>query len=481
LELRIYRAAQLAHPQDYVVAMSLAGRLFAITGSQHAEGEHFYRLAQALRPDLAAPLLYLAWEFEHRDLDCAAAVELDLRAAELEPDNRVVYFLLGRALRCVGDFDGSLSAMKHVNRLRGFENESVQKEIATLYRTEHRYDEALAEYRKVLSIAPHDINARYEYAETFADVGHLDEALEELERTLADDPNASFVSVKATFLIERGDGDEAARIVRESLDTELEAVLRLRTMDARLSDFVELEPLITLVTDHIAREPEDAAAYCRLGALLEASGRFGAALVAYQTGHALGSRQPGWSHPSARWLAQAERFATLEARASLTSKPPDPRDAEEAYSLAIIAARQERWSSAAQAFATTFERDPSRASVGLARVEAAAAALELARTLDANGAVGADAQQAADWRARALTWMRADIDARREEVECGDSLASALRGLAAWRAARELSSVRDADRLRELSVVERTAWQSAWSDLGEVADHALRGRATARR
>jgi serine/threonine-protein kinase len=482
LLLRIYREAQLAHPEDYVVAMSFAQMLYTVPGNQHVEGEHFYRVAHALRPDLASPLLCLAWELEHRNIDCAEAADLDRRATELEPDNRSAYFYLGRALRCMGDFDGSLAAMKQANRLIGFESEVIHKEIATLYRTAHRYDDAIAEYQRVLAITPPHSIARYEYAETLADVGRFDEALVEMERTIADDPlgRAVLVGRKATMLVRRGDGDEAARVLRDSLDAQLEAVLRLREMEARLGDFVDLEPLIARCARQIEKEPEDAEANCRLGALLEASGRFGDALVAFREGHALGSRLPGWTHPSAAWLEQAQRLAALEPIVSAPARRRDPRDAEEAYSLAIIAAREQRWSLAADEFALAFERDPSRADVGLARLEAACAAAECA--LAASRASDAeDAARARDWRAQALAWMQREIEARRKQVDGAQSLPVVLTTLAAWRAARELASVREVAGLSELPAGERTAWETAWSEIDHLADGARRDWATARR
>jgi tetratricopeptide (TPR) repeat protein len=269
-------------------------------------------------------------------------------------------------------------------------------------------------------------------------------------------------------------------VLQESLDAQLEAVLRLRTMEARLADYVALDPLIERCARAITREPEDAEAHCRLGALLEASGRFGEALVAYRAGHALGARQPDWSHPSAAWLAQAERFAALERCVSAPPPASDPRDVDDAYALAIVAAREQRWSIASDAFALAFERDPSRPDIGLARLEAACAAVECA--IDSSRSHDSDRiARAPEWRARALASMQREIAARRVEVERGESLPDVLTTLAAWRAAGELASVRDAASLRELPSEERAAWETTWSDLGRLADTARRHWANGKR
>jgi serine/threonine-protein kinase len=471
LLLRIYRAAQLAHPQDYPVAISLAQMLFTIVATQHAEGEHFYRVAQALRPDLADPLLCLGWELEHRNIDCAEAAELDRRAVELEPENRATYYHLARALRCIGDFEGSLAAMTRAAELRGYDSTVFHQEIASSYRMAHRYDEALAEYRKILEVHPRLGVVRYECARTLLDTGRVDDALSEMEVAIVDDPEARalLLSTKACMLLERGDGDKAARVLHESPDAQVEAILPLREMDARLADYLDLEPLIATCSRQIEREPEDAQALCRLGALLEASGRFGEALVAYRVGHALGTRQQGWSHPSAAWVDGARRLASLESCADSNSKNCEPRDAREAIDLAVVTSRRGSSLLAAQRFMRAFEMEPTGATVDSARLEAACAAVASADTSRvADGGADGDRSPGELRRARALEWMKADLLCRRLGIENGDPRRE-LRALAAWRAARELASVRDENLLGDLAPADHAAWSRAWSELDALA------------
>lgn len=363
--------------------------------------------------------------------------------------------------------------MKRAAELRGSDSNAVHIEIAALYRMAHRYDEALAEYRRLIAIAPTFGSVRYGYARTLFDTGLVDQALDEMELTIEYDPpaHALLVSTKAGMLLERGDGDKAARVLHESPDAQVEAILPLREMDARLADYLDLEPLIATCSRQIEREPEDAQALCRLGALLEASGRFGEALVAYRVGHALGTRQQGWSHPSASWLAEAERLAALEPRVSSPSRRREARDAEEACSFAIVAAREERWSLASDEFALAFDRDPSRADIGLARLEAACAAVQCAQVASRASDPG-EAARARDWRARALSLMQREIEARRKQVDAAESLRVVLMTVAAWRAARELASVREVAGSSELTDAERVEWQAAWSDLSALADRA---------
>src|SRR5262249_2246194 len=61
-------------------------------------------------------------------------------------------------------------------------------------------------------------------------------------------------------------------------------------------------------------DPTDALAHCNLGYVLEQQGRFAEGLAAYKRGHELGSKNPQWPYPSARWVRQVEQVATLEGK-----------------------------------------------------------------------------------------------------------------------------------------------------------------------
>src|SRR5262249_60893743 len=61
-------------------------------------------------------------------------------------------------------------------------------------------------------------------------------------------------------------------------------------------------------------KPDFANAHCTLGQALQGQGRFAEALASFKRGHELGSKDPRWPHPSAQWVAQAERFAALAPR-----------------------------------------------------------------------------------------------------------------------------------------------------------------------
>jgi tetratricopeptide (TPR) repeat protein len=69
-------------------------------------------------------------------------------------------------------------------------------------------------------------------------------------------------------------------------------------------------------------DPKFADPHYHLGRILQRQGRPVEALPFLRRGHDLGSRRPGWTYPSAKWLAECEKAAAeLEAR---TAPPPRP-------------------------------------------------------------------------------------------------------------------------------------------------------------
>ena len=431
--IRIYRIAHRAHPEDPTIAVELA-RLLYFAGNP-TEGEHFYRIALALRPDDARIHQELAWELDHLDIDHAAAVELDLRAVELAPEDFVSHFCLGRALRNLGDLDGACAAQEVAARLLPGDTRP-HKELALIHRLAGDPERSLLELEKVLSIAPYYAIAREEHAKALAERGRIEEALAEVRRGMETDLPAlgRWEQLEGLILLEHGDWEEAARILRGvALEPHL-AVLPLFERGSRLSDFLDLDRLEAECARWVERFPTDPESRCRLGVVLAARGRCGEALVELRTGNQLGARQQGWERPSGAWLADAERMAAIERKLDAflagTLEVTDPADLRD---LGILAARKGLAEPAARCFSAAFERDPACAAKPGARLEAACAAVRAG---------------SAAWRARALTWLREEI--------AGPGRTGP------WRIARELEPVRDPAALEALPAEERDAWRAAW-------------------
>jgi tetratricopeptide (TPR) repeat protein len=74
---------------------------------------------------------------------------------------------------------------KHINKKFA----SKHFEIAEMYFSYNRYDEALFEYNKVISLDPEDLVSRIKVAKTYAKKGFISKAIEELRSLKNEEPN----------------------------------------------------------------------------------------------------------------------------------------------------------------------------------------------------------------------------------------------------------------------------------------------------
>lgn len=74
---------------------------------------------------------------------------------------------------------------RHINKKFA----SKHFEIAELYFSYNRFDEALFEYNKVIALDPQDLNARIKIAKTYAKKGFIAKAIEELRSLKTENPN----------------------------------------------------------------------------------------------------------------------------------------------------------------------------------------------------------------------------------------------------------------------------------------------------
>jgi len=466
LALFACRAAHVARPEDYPLTIEFARCAFRCGPQYYAEGEQAYRLAQVLRPERATGFLELGWELEHLDLDYAAAAELDRRAIELQPGAGVAYFCLGRALRRLGDLDGALAAQAAATRLRPADIRP-QKELAVLHRLTGALGQSIREFEELLSRYPGYGMARYEYLLTLFEAGRNDEALEQLRQASElDQPGRQRAQgIEGLLLLERGSCIEAARVLHGIQDLRDLPVLRLYMQGVRMHDYLPLDELLASTREMLEHAPSNAELYCQLGALLDASGRYAAALVAFRAGHALASGQQAWSFPSSDWVRATERRAALESRLlDLLAAHESPAAADDGLELARMAARTGQCEAAARWFAELFEREPARAAEGAARLEAACAALRCSQRMGES--------EPARWRDFARAWLRDELERRTAQVRSGAAPLEARRALGAWQVASELAGVREAEALASLPDAEREEWRAKWLAAEELCAEA---------
>jgi tetratricopeptide (TPR) repeat protein len=217
-----------------------------------------------------------------------------------------------------------------------------------------------------------------------------------------------------------------------------------------------------------------AEAHCLLGHALMDLGEFAEALPALQKGHELGSRKPGWPHPSAGWVKNCEQLLAPEKRLPEVLRG-DPAGPAEQLSLADLCLRyKKRYGDAALLYGKALAAEPKRGE-GLGNVLRynAACAAVLAASGKGAGADKLDAPHKALLRRQALDWLQADLAERAKLLAQNPATAEPIRkDLQSWLDDADLSSVRDAKGRVTLPQEERAIWMKLWGDVRDLLDRA---------
>jgi serine/threonine-protein kinase len=179
---------------------------------------------------------------------------------------------------------------------------------------------------------------------------------------------------------------------------------------------------------------------------------------------------------SARDLAEhCALVAALDASLpAILSGTRLPANGAECLAFADLFRGRQDHAKAAGYFADAFARDGGTQS-GVQRTHDAARCAALAGT-------GDDAQVASDerkgWRARALAWLREELEALEATLAAGEpgSKANVLLNLVDWRTDPAFAGLRDAALLERLPEDEGAPWRSLWRDAGALTERARAGR-----
>jgi tetratricopeptide (TPR) repeat protein len=244
----------------------------------------------------------------------------------------------------------------------------------------------------------------------------------------------------------------------------------------------KLAEAIAAYQEAIRLQPDYAEAHCNLGSSLQAQGQFRQALDQFRLGHELGSKQPGWPHPSAEWVRQAEQLVALESRLPAVLRGDDkPKDAAEAIGFADLAYKTKRFGPSARLYAELFRTDPKLAEdlkAGHRYNAACAAALAGAGSGEEKPPL--DEPEKAHWRKQALDWLRADLEFWTRQAETGKPEAKALvsQTLQHWKADTDLAGIRDETAIKALPDDERKACRALWAEVDELLAKARAGTAS---
>ncbi len=414
---------------------------------------------------------------DHLDRPGEALAEFD-RAIELDPPSAVHHANRGRALRRLGRFKDALAAFDRAVDIDPRSADAHNSRGNTLYHHLGRFEDALAAYDRAVDIDPRSAVAHTNRGNALGELGRSEDALAAYDRAIGIDPRSAAAHTnRGSTLGELGRLEDALAAYDRALDIDsrsavthinrgktlhnlgrfeealaaCDRALKIDALDAWahnsrgmvLEAKGEVEAAIGAYGDAIRLDAAYAEAYCNLGHALMGSGRFREAVPYFRRGHELGSRRAG------EWIEDAERKAELEGRLDqVLSGKARPRDAVERIEFALVLYAKARHAESARMYTEAFAEQAALAedlAEGHRYNAACSASLEAARG-------GADA---AEWRGRALEWLRSDLAAR-EKAPSG-----LLATLEHWKKDSDLASVRD--RLGDLPEPERAAWRGLWA------------------
>jgi tetratricopeptide (TPR) repeat protein len=407
-EIREYRETLRLDPGNALAHVSLGLALF--NKGDHEGAAREYREAILLNPGDAAAHSNLGNTLFHmRDVD--GAMEESRHAIRLRPDLAAAHLNLGNVLHVKGDLEGAIREYREGIRLI-----PRVADVAGTLPVGGDLEVAIREYRAGVRLTPSLADAHFSLGNALDAKGDVQGAITAFREAIRLNPSdAGAHGNLGAALWATGDSDGAVAAFREAY--------RLR--------------------------PDDVMATCNLGNTLLGRGRFQEALTLLRKGHELNARRSDSRFPTAAWVKDAERKVELDGRLeSVLSGTARPRDTAERLEFADLCYLKSLYADSVRMLEVAFSEAPA-----LAEDLAQGVRFGAARSAALAGSRGE--ADAAEWRGKALEWLRADLAA----IEKAPSKFTEM--LEHWKRTPDLAGVRD--RAGELPEPERAAWLAFWT------------------
>jgi tetratricopeptide (TPR) repeat protein len=336
---------------------------------------------------------------------------------------------------------------------------------------QRKLDEAIAAYRQALALDPKYAPAHNNLGNALVQQRKLDEAIAAFRAALALDPKyATAHNNLGSALQQQRKLDEAIAAYRQALALDPKYVDAHHNLGLALGKQGNLNDAITAYREAIRIQPEYAEAHCNLGLVLQRQGKYAEALAELRTGHALGSKRPGWRYPSAQLVQQAERLTELERRLPEILQGRDkPADSAERLVLArLCLSPKELYIAAVRFYEEAFAADPKRADdLQQAHRYNAACAAALAGCGQGKDADQLDEKQRARLRQQARDWLKADLALWAKQAASDDPKAREVvqQQLKHWQTDADLAGIRDKDAVAKLPAEEQEACRKLWAEV----------------
>jgi tetratricopeptide (TPR) repeat protein len=394
-----------------------------------------YEEAIHLRPEDSQAYSNLGGVYLKKGLPDKAQVACE-KARSIQPKNADAHFNLGLALAAKG---------RHADAVAAFREELVLRKRAETYLQLAHSLELLGKlgdteeaYRRLLELSPDDAQAHYDLGVILEARKEYAQAVDSYRQAIKHAPKMEFAHCNLGIALER------QRKYADAADAFRSAI--------------ELDP-------------KDALAHYGLGRVLNAQGQYESALAAMRCAHEIGSADPNWNHPTAKWVKTLERAVELDRKlAAIQKGEAKAASTMERLNLAQLCQQEGKqlYATAAGFYRDAFAGEPSWAEgrEPAFRYQAACAAV-LAGCGRGGDAEALDEKARARWRGQTLEWLRADLMRWTKDLKSDkqDDRAAARQALQNWLADADLAGVRDADCLRQLPQAEQEGWRKLWAEV----------------
>jgi serine/threonine-protein kinase len=455
-----------------------------------------------LRPDFPEAHYALGYALFKKGLldEAIAAYKEGIRLKQNYP---VGHYNLGVALQKKGQLDTAIASYQRALRLQK-DYPEVHHNLGLALAERGQLDEAIASFKKALRLQKDHALTHCALGLALARIGQLDAAVASCKEALRLKPNLPEAHVNlGNALLKKGELEQAIISFREALRLQKDypaahmslgvALAKSGQLDAAISSFKEtlclkkdypeahmslgfalaekgqLDDAIASFKEALRLQKDYALAHYSLGRALQIQGKFALALVALRRGHELGSKDPCWPYPSAKWVRRCERLVELDAMLpAILRGEAKPADTHERLEFADLCGRKRQYGAATGFYQEAFAVQPQLAEdLKTGHRYNAACAAALASCGQGEDAAKLDARARGRLRQLALGWLRADLklwatDLVNDKFGVRHLVGQVLRH---WKRTPALAGVRDEKALVQLPEAERAAWQQLWAEV----------------
>jgi tetratricopeptide (TPR) repeat protein len=468
-------AALRRHPGELGLLMTMGITYHDPDRSRWAdERARWFQAAVSAHPDSPTAHTNLGTALRDKE-DLDGAVAEHQKAIRLGPSNAFLHNNLGIALQDKGDLSGAVAEFKEAIRLEPLDG-TPHNNLGVALKVMGDLDGAVTEYREAARLAPKKASPHTNLGNALRDRGDLDRAVAEYREAIHLDPTDGAPHTNlGNILKDRGDLGGAITEYREAIRLDPRHALLHSNLGVALKANGDLGGAITEYREAIRLDPRHAIPHSNLGITLQAKGDLDGAIAAYREALRIDPKQPD----SVARLPGAERMRELLRRLpDVLAGRAEPKGPAEAIGFAELCGQpfQERFASAVRLYETAFAADLALAE-NLAAAHRYDATCFAARAARGDG-IDAPAEPAARvaLRAKALTWLRADLAATQKKASPGDAAGRkfAVDNLSHWLEDSDLVGVRDAAPLAALPDDERKEWLALWDAVRAERDKARR-------